>query len=255
MQIHYGNNLTLSLPAPSTPPQDLRQVVISATWVTLNWLPPPEENWNGLIRHYLVFAIESDTGRSFTLNSTTSNYRVENLHPFYTYNFSVAAVTVETGPRSSSITLQTAEAIPSGPPRNLVAANVTSDSISLAWDPPTAANQNGIIHTYNINVTVLENGDNIQLTANNTELFLDMLHPYYTYNFIISAVTIGPGPPSSVYTITTEEEGNVTLFVWQKNKYELQTSYSKMHGKLRLHDTVLCTSILFCFVLWGTVMQ
>jgi len=135
-----------------------------------------------------------------------------------------------------------------------VAANATSDSIILAWDPPTAANQNGIIRTYNINVTVSESGDNIQLTANNTELYLDMLHPYYTYSFVISAVTIGPGPPSSVYTITTEEEGNVTLFVWQKNKYELQTRYSKMHGKLRLHDTVLCTSI-FVFVLLGTVMQ
>jgi len=79
--------------------------------------------------------------------------------------------------------------------------------------PPTAANQNGIIRTYNINVTVLESGDNIQLTAGNTELYLEMLHPYYTYSFVISAVTIGPGPPSSVYTITTEEEGNIILLV------------------------------------------
>ena len=103
--------------------------------------------------------------------------------------------------------------VPSGPPRNLVAANVTSHSISLIWDPPTAANQNGIIRTYNISLSVSPSGENIQLTANETELYLDMLHPYYTYNFIISAVTVGPGPPSSVYTITTEEEGNITLLV------------------------------------------
>jgi len=65
---------------------------------------------NGVIRHYLVFVNESDTGRSFTLNSTMGNIQVGNLHPFYTYGFSIAAVTVEAGPRSSSITLQTAEA-------------------------------------------------------------------------------------------------------------------------------------------------
>jgi len=94
-----------------------------------------------------------------------------------------------------------------------VAANVTSDSISLIWDPPTAANQNGIIRAYNISLSVLPSGENIQLTTINTKLYLDMLHPYYTYNFIISAVTVGPGPPSAVYTITTEEEGNITLLV------------------------------------------
>jgi len=110
-----------------------------------------------------------------------------------------------------------------------MAVNVTSDSISLAWDPPTAANQNGIIRTYNINVTVLESRDNIQLTANNTELYLDMLHPYYTYNFIISAVTIGPGPPSSVYTITTEEEGNLNMYLFVvESKYELHTQISTL---------------------------
>ena len=91
---------------------------------------------------------------------------------------------------------------------NLMATNVTSNSISLAWDPPTAANQNGIIRTYTINVSVLPSRENFQLTANNTELHLEVLHPYYNYSFVISAVTTGPGPTSSVYTITTEEEGS-----------------------------------------------
>ena len=93
-----------------------------------------------------------------------------------------------------------------------MATAVSSNSISLAWDPPAAANRNGIIRTYTVNVSVSPSGENIQLTANNTQLYLEMLHPYYNYSFVISAVTTGPGPPSSVYTITTEEEGNVTLF-------------------------------------------
>ena len=96
--------------APSAPPQNLRHIAITATSVTLNWQPPPEEDRNGLIRLYYVFVTEPESGRSFTLNSTTISYSVHNLHPFYTYNFSVAAVTVAAGPISDNITLQTSEA-------------------------------------------------------------------------------------------------------------------------------------------------
>ena len=88
---------------------------------------------------------------------------------------------------------------------------MTSRSISLTWDPPTAANQNGIVRTYIINMTVLESGENVQLISNTTDRDFVMLHPYYTYTFIISAVTIGPGPPSAVHNVITAEEGNLHL--------------------------------------------
>ena len=97
--------------------------------------------------------------------------------------------------------------VPSGPPRNLATTDVTSRSISLTWDPPTAANQNGIIRTYIISVAVQQSKENIQLMSNSTQINLELLHPYYTYSFVISAVTIGPGPPSSAYNVTTDEEG------------------------------------------------
>ena len=57
-----------------------------------------------------MFVTELETGRSFELNTTKTNYLIENLHPYYTYNFSVAAVTVAAGIISDSITLQTSEA-------------------------------------------------------------------------------------------------------------------------------------------------
>ena len=85
---------------------------------------------------------------------------------------------------------------------------MTSRSISLSWDPPTVANQNGIIRTYVISVAVQQSKENIQLMSNSTQINLELLHPYYTYSFVISAVTIEPGPPSSVYSVTTDEEGN-----------------------------------------------
>ena len=97
--------------------------------------------------------------------------------------------------------------VPSGPPRNLATADVTSRSISLTWDPPIAANRNGIIRTYIISAAVQQSKENIQLMSNSTQINLELLHPYYTYSFVISAVTIGPGPPSSAYNVTTDEEG------------------------------------------------
>ena len=84
--------------------------------------------------------------------------------------------------------------------------------MTLTWDPTTAANQNGNIQTYIINITVLEREENIQLMSNSTQINLELLHPYYTYNFVISAVTIGPRPPSSAYNVTTNEEGNLPPF-------------------------------------------
>ena len=57
-----------------------------------------------------MFITELESGNSFIRNSTTTNYRVESLHPFYTYTLSVAAVTVVPGSISENITLQTLEA-------------------------------------------------------------------------------------------------------------------------------------------------
>ena len=85
--------------------------------------------------------------------------------------------------------------------------------MTLTWDPPTAANQNGIIQTYIINITILESGENVRLMSNGTQINLEMLHPYYTYSFVISAVTIGPGPLSSAYSVTTDEERKLSSFL------------------------------------------
>ena len=136
--------------------------------------------------------------------------------------------------------------VPSGPPRNLATTDVTSRSISLTWDPPTAANQNGIIRTYIINMTVLESGENIQLMSNSTEIDFVMLHPYYTYTFVISAVTIGPGPPSSAYNVITAEEGNVHLCLAAliNNPHYSNTTNRGKQANFFLFHTTTGTSLL-----------
>ena len=68
-------------------------------------------------------------------------------------------------------------------------------------------------------MTVVETQETIQLMPNGTEIDLEMLRPYYTYSFVIAAVTIGPGPPSTAYNVTTEHEGKLSFCIKISNTF------------------------------------
>ena len=72
-----------------------------------------------------------------------------------------------------------------------------------------ADQQNGIIVEYYINVTEVETGMVSQVVVPGASQWLvDNLHPYYVYNFHISAATnVGLGPFSPVFTVQTPEDG------------------------------------------------
>ena len=74
--------------------------VIDSRSVHLSWSPPPPEHHNGVIRQFQINVTEVDTGRAYQLTSFGSSRTVSSLHPFYTYQFSVAAYTVAPGPFS-----------------------------------------------------------------------------------------------------------------------------------------------------------
>ena len=99
--------------------------------------------------------------------------------------------------------------VPTGAPQGITATTPSPTSVLLAWTPPSRDQQNGIITTYYINMTEVESGMASQLmVAGATELLVDTLHPYYVYNFYISAATtVGRGPYSTVFTIQTPEDG------------------------------------------------
>ena len=103
-------------------------------------------------------------------------------------------------------------AVPTGAPRNLAAAAVSSTSISFTWEAPSFELQNGIIRSYHINVTELETGQmwSYVTPGIDTLLILNSLHPFYQYNCSIAANTIALGP--TAYTvIQTQSEGTLSL--------------------------------------------
>ena len=99
----------MALAVPSGPPVGVSHLEVTSISVTLSWNPPETSQQNGVIRSYIVIVREEETGRNFSVNSTNTELSIGNLHPFYTYNFAVAAVTVSQGPFTYEYVLQTLE--------------------------------------------------------------------------------------------------------------------------------------------------
>jgi hypothetical protein len=96
--------------APTGPPTSVTVTAISSTSVRISWQAPAQELQNGNITSYHISLVEIETGqdRTFTTIPTDSIYVVNDLHPFYNYNCSVAAYTNGLGP-SAHQAVQTAQ--------------------------------------------------------------------------------------------------------------------------------------------------
>ena len=92
------NPLYIIILAPGAAPIALTAENISSQAVFLSWLPPPAELQNGIIQEYKVDVIEMDTNMRIYFKSLSTKMTLEHLHPYYTYQISVAAVTVTVGP-------------------------------------------------------------------------------------------------------------------------------------------------------------
>lgn len=79
--------------------------------IELVWEPPPLHSQNGIIRQYSIEYYVSEM-RQNVFKQTTDNSTstiVTDLHPYYTYFFKVAAVTIAVGPQSVPVTARTLE--------------------------------------------------------------------------------------------------------------------------------------------------
>lgn len=92
--------------APVGSPISLMVGFTTSTSASLSWSPPPQNLLNGILRHYVVLVQEIDSGRNTSLMSIDPQIILNNLHPFYSYNFAVCAVTTDTGPCAQFETVQ-----------------------------------------------------------------------------------------------------------------------------------------------------
>ena len=103
--------------------------------------------------------------------------------------------------------------VPVGSPEITAATSVDPMTVQVSWNPPRLDEQNGIIIYYLVNITTTHPhaGESFQQTCTLLSCNITHLHPYQTYHFAVSAVTIGPGPYSEIYTVTTLEAGKLLI--------------------------------------------
>ena len=98
-------------------------------------------------------------------------------------------------------------AVPSGSPQDIQAEAQDSHSLLLSWSPPPAGERNGDIVGYKINLTEEETGHTSHYLTTQPFLSLDSLHPFYSYSYTLTALTIlGPGPYSTPASIQMPAE-------------------------------------------------
>ncbi|KAL1110232.1 hypothetical protein AAG570_008309 [Ranatra chinensis] len=141
---------------PEKPPQDLQCVPLSAQSVRIRWDSPPSKFHNGIIQGYkIIFKkvnaspnVLSPLGEKEVKKTSNLEIVLHGLGAYTNYSIKILAFTASgDGVPSSQIYCSTEEDVP-GPPEQIKALVVTSDSILVTWLRPLVSN--GIIIKYNI---------------------------------------------------------------------------------------------------------
>lgn len=93
--------------APTAEPKNIIGNSLSSDSIHITWEPPPKDSQNGLIRSYSINVTEIETGLINVHSTASTEITLFSLHPFYNYEFSIAAVTIAPGPFSVPVIVQT----------------------------------------------------------------------------------------------------------------------------------------------------
>ena len=100
-------NITLCSTAPNGSPQNATVAVLDSNRIECSWLPPLPEEVNGVVTGFVIRITGQDSDERIELQTNGTNLQIESLHPFYSYVFTVAAVTeAGTGPFSPVVHFQ-----------------------------------------------------------------------------------------------------------------------------------------------------
>ena len=228
--------------APSSPPQNVTVDPVSSTTILISWEPPAIEEQNGHIRSYSIIVSDtvSQTQRTYAVRSEQTQLLVDMLHPHRSYESSVAATTLATGPYSHSLIATTNQdgkiqithypsllplilhPVPSEAPPGVSVWAVGSTALSVTWSPLQEDSQNGIVLHYSLELTEIATGRIITAATNETSVVISSLHPHYEYEVTVAAATIiGTGSFSEGIVVLTYSDGKMPPQGGESNFNEL----------------------------------
>ena len=110
MDVHQTFFIVCLLTVPRTAPQNVTIDSVEPQGFNISWMPPADDDRNGIITYYTISITDIENNIIITLNQTDTQSTVSSLTPFTRYEVKVAAHTsVGRGPFSAIQTLQTQE--------------------------------------------------------------------------------------------------------------------------------------------------
>ena len=104
------------------------------------------------------------------------------------------------------------------------------------WFPPPAIQINGIIMKYVVNVTERETNQTWTFISFAQYIIVGFLHPHYHYECRVAAFTIAEGTLSSVVTVQTEQERELTSSYYSSDFHTEVSNFTLQHLQLHPHD-------------------
>ncbi len=86
-----------------------------------------------------------------------------------------------------------------------------ASTLRIEWSPPPLLLHNGVIVDYMVNISEIETGITLQFaTGGELGVTIPGLHPFYSYSYVITALTVvGHGPHSSSVSVRMPEDGEL----------------------------------------------
>ncbi|XP_051803474.1 protein tyrosine phosphatase receptor type Fa isoform X11 [Acanthochromis polyacanthus] len=175
----YMKEISTPEDIPSSYPQNLSVVGLTATSTKLAWDPPPLAERNGKIVKYVVVYRDINSHHNNTNITTETEMTVQGLQPDTTYDIRVQAFTSKGGgPISPSIQSRTMSTSMPVFTKNFGVKAVMKTSVLLTWEVPET-------YKSQVPLKILYNQQSVEVQGNLKRKLITQLQPDTDYSFVL----------------------------------------------------------------------